>query len=55
MLEQNPMGQMFGFGPEIPLVTNYESQPIVTDLKNSFTGFPVARSLADQEHGQGDK
>lgn len=46
VLEENPMGQLFGFGPEIPLVNNYESQPIVNDLKNSFTGFPVTRSLA---------
>lgn len=45
VLEQNPMGQLFGFGPEIPLVSSYESHPIVSDLKNSFTGFPVARSL----------
>jgi ABC-type uncharacterized transport system involved in gliding motility auxiliary subunit len=45
VLEENPMGQLFGFGPEIPLVNNYESQPIVSDLKNSFTGFPVTRSL----------
>ncbi|HEX4165849.1 MAG TPA: GldG family protein [Bryobacteraceae bacterium] len=45
VLEQNPMGQLFGFGPEIPIISSYESQPIVSDLKNSFTGFPVARSL----------
>jgi ABC-type uncharacterized transport system involved in gliding motility auxiliary subunit len=45
VLEQNPMGQLFGYGPEIPLVNQYESQPIVSDLKQSFTGFPVARSL----------
>lgn len=45
VLEENPMGQLFGFGPEIPLVSSYGSQPIVNDLKNSFTGFPVARSL----------
>lgn len=45
VLEENPMGQLFGFGPEIPLVNTYESQPIVNDLKNSFTGFPVTRSL----------
>jgi ABC-type uncharacterized transport system involved in gliding motility auxiliary subunit len=52
VLEENPMGQLFGFGPEIPLVSNYESQPIVTDLKNSFTGFPISRSL---EVKNGDK
>ena len=45
VLEQNPMGQLFGYGPEIPLVNNYESHPIVSELKNSFTGFPVTRSL----------
>ena len=39
------MGQLFGFGPEIPLVSSYESQPIVSDLKDRFTGFPVSRSL----------
>jgi len=46
VLEENPMGQLFGFGPEIPLVSSYESHPIVSDLKNTFTGFPVARSLS---------
>ncbi|HZS55304.1 MAG TPA: GldG family protein [Bryobacteraceae bacterium] len=45
VLEENPMAQLFGFGPEIPLVSNYESQPIVSDLKNTFTGFPIPRSL----------
>jgi ABC-type uncharacterized transport system involved in gliding motility auxiliary subunit len=45
VLEENPMAQLFGFGPEIPLVHNYESQPIVDDLKDTFTGFPVVRSL----------
>ena len=45
VLEQNPMGQLFGFGPEIPIVSSYEAQPIVADLKSSFTGFPVARAL----------
>lgn len=48
VLEENPVGQLFGFGPEIPLVTNYGSQPIVNDLKKSVTGFPVARSMADK-------
>jgi ABC-type uncharacterized transport system involved in gliding motility auxiliary subunit len=45
VLEENPVDQLFGFGPEIPLVSHYESQPIVEDLKNTFTGFPVVRSL----------
>ncbi len=45
VLEQNPVGQIVGVGPEVPLVSNYESQPIVNDLKNHYTGFPVTRSL----------
>lgn len=45
VLEQNPMGQLLGMGPEIPIVSSYESHPIVNDLKNAYTGFPVARSL----------
>jgi ABC-type uncharacterized transport system involved in gliding motility auxiliary subunit len=52
VLEQNPMGQLFGFGPEIPLISSYESHPIVTDMKNSFTGFPVARSLQVKNTGK---
>jgi len=52
VLEENPMGQLFGFGPEIPLVSSYESQPIVNDLKSAYTGFPVARSI---EVKNGDK
>jgi ABC-type uncharacterized transport system involved in gliding motility auxiliary subunit len=52
VLEQNAMAQLFGFGPEIPLVSKYESQPIVNDLKGAVTGFPVARSL---EVKNGDK
>jgi len=52
VLEQNPMGQMFGFGPEIPLVSAYESHPIVNELKNSYTGFPVARSMSVKNAGK---
>ena len=45
VLEQNPMGQLLGMGPEIPIISSYESHPIVNDLKNAYTGFPVARSI----------
>jgi ABC-type uncharacterized transport system involved in gliding motility auxiliary subunit len=44
VLEQNPIGQLFNIGPEMPLITNYESQPIVNDLKEA-TGLPITRSL----------
>ncbi len=46
VLEQNPLGQLLGYGPEVPLVSTYESQPIVNELKGNSTGFPVTRSLA---------
>ncbi len=45
VLEENPMGQLFGFGPEIPLVSTYESQPIVSDLKGSLRAFPCLALL----------
>lgn len=51
VLEQNPIGQLFNIGPEMPLITNYESQPIVNDLKEA-TGLPITRSL---EVKNGDK
>jgi ABC-type uncharacterized transport system involved in gliding motility auxiliary subunit len=45
VLEENPMGRLFGFGPEVPLVSTYEPHAIVNDLKGAATGFPLARSL----------
>ncbi len=45
ILDQNPIGQLAGLGPEVPLVTSYESQPIVAPMKGQATGFPLARSL----------
>ncbi|MFP5276211.1 MAG: GldG family protein [Acidobacteriota bacterium] len=45
VLDLNPIGQITGTGPEIPLVTSYDSQPIVDDLRGNATGFPLSRSL----------
>lgn len=45
ILEFNPIGQLLGVGPQVALVQRYESHPIVTDLKGTATGFPLARSL----------
>jgi ABC-type uncharacterized transport system involved in gliding motility auxiliary subunit len=45
VLEDSPVGQMMGLGPQIPLVVNYESQPIVKDLKGTATVFPLSRAL----------
>jgi ABC-type uncharacterized transport system involved in gliding motility auxiliary subunit len=52
VLEENTMGQLLGYGPEIPLVRDYESQPIVNDLKGNWTGFPIVRSLEVKNTGK---
>jgi len=45
ILDLNPLGQMVGLGPQVALVTTYESQPIVSDMKGTATGFPLSRSM----------
>lgn len=51
VLEVNPIGQLFGLGPEVPLITSYGSQPIVTDL-HSATGFPLVQSMTIANKGK---
>ncbi len=45
ILDLNPIGQLVGVGPTVALVTQYESQPIVSEMKGTATGFPLSRSL----------
>jgi ABC-type uncharacterized transport system involved in gliding motility auxiliary subunit len=45
LLDENPLSQLVGLGPEVPLVTTYDSHPIVNDLAGTATGFPLSRSL----------
>ncbi|MGC2284190.1 MAG: GldG family protein [Candidatus Acidiferrum sp.] len=45
ILDLNPIGQVMGLGPQVALVTRYDSQPIVNDMKGTATGFPLSRSL----------
>ena len=45
ILDLNPIGQIAGTGPQVALVTSYESQPIVSEMKGTATGFPLSRSL----------
>lgn len=52
ILDLNPIGQIAGLGPQVALVTSYDSQPIVNDMKRRATGFPLSRSL---EIKNGDK
>jgi ABC-type uncharacterized transport system involved in gliding motility auxiliary subunit len=45
ILDLSPVGQIFGLGPQVALVSNYSSHPIVSEIKRTATGFPLARSI----------
>jgi len=52
ILDMNPIGQLAGLGPQVALVTSYDSHAIVNEMSRRVTGFPLARSL---ETKNGDK
>src|SRR5437867_559768 len=45
VIEQNPIGRLFGIGPEVPIVQQYESHPITRDMSGISTLFPLTRSI----------
>jgi len=45
VVEQNPIGRLFGIGPEVPIIQQYESHPITRDLSGVTTLFPLTRSI----------
>ncbi len=45
IIELNPLAQLFGTGPLVPIVNQYEAHPITKDLGGVMTLFPLARSL----------
>jgi len=45
VIDQNPIAQIFGTRPEMPLITKYGSSPITEPLRNTATLFPLARSF----------
>jgi len=45
ILDLNPVGQLIGVGQQVALVSQYGTQPIVTEMKGTTTGFPLTRSL----------
>jgi len=45
VVEPSPIGQLFGVGPEVPLVTRYEPHAITKDMGNVMSGFPLTRSV----------
>ncbi|HUI81705.1 MAG TPA: Gldg family protein [Bryobacteraceae bacterium] len=45
VLDLSGIGRIFGLGPEIPMITQYESHTITRPLERIPTAFPLARSL----------
>ncbi len=45
LLDESAASQLLGGGPEAPVVMQYDSHPIVNDLTNVSTAFPLSRSL----------
>ncbi len=52
VLDMNPIGQIAGLGPQVALVTSYDSHAIVDDMKRRATGFPLTRSLEIKNSGK---
>jgi ABC-type uncharacterized transport system involved in gliding motility auxiliary subunit len=44
-LDTSGIGEIFGLGPEVPLVSEYESHAIVNQMKGVATAFPISRTL----------
>ncbi len=45
VVDLNPVAQLFGTSPEMPLIIKYGSSPIVQPLSNRATLFPLSRSF----------
>jgi ABC-type uncharacterized transport system involved in gliding motility auxiliary subunit len=45
LLDTSAASQLLGGGPEAPVILKYDSHPIVNDLTNVSTAFPLSRSL----------
>jgi ABC-type uncharacterized transport system involved in gliding motility auxiliary subunit len=52
VLDVSGMGQLFGMGPWVPLVSSYESHPIVQKFK-VMTFFPYSRSVTPKASPEG--
>jgi ABC-type uncharacterized transport system involved in gliding motility auxiliary subunit len=45
VVEPSPIGRLFGVGPEVPIVQQYEPHPITRDMRGVMTLFPLTRSV----------
>jgi ABC-type uncharacterized transport system involved in gliding motility auxiliary subunit len=46
VVESNPIGRLFGIGPEVPIVQQYGSHTITRDMGGVSTLFPLTRSIS---------
>jgi ABC-type uncharacterized transport system involved in gliding motility auxiliary subunit len=54
VIDQNPIAQMFGTQPDMPLIIKYGNSPITQPLQRSATLFPLTRSfLVGKEFKEG--
>ena len=53
VLDLSGVGQIFSLGPEVPMILQYESHPIVQPLTRVPTAFPLSRSLDLKSGGKG--
>ncbi len=52
VIDPNPVNRLFGFTAAVVLVNDYESHPIVSDLKGAATAFPLVRSMETKPGGK---
>jgi ABC-type uncharacterized transport system involved in gliding motility auxiliary subunit len=52
LLDESAASQLLGGGPEAPVIMQYDSHPIVNDLTNISTAFPLSRSLETKNTGK---
>jgi ABC-type uncharacterized transport system involved in gliding motility auxiliary subunit len=45
VLDTSGIGRLFSLGPEAPLVTDYETHAIVSDMREVATAFPLSRTV----------
>jgi ABC-type uncharacterized transport system involved in gliding motility auxiliary subunit len=45
VVELSPIGRLFGIGPEVPIIQQYEPHPITRDLGGITTLFPLTRTV----------
>src|ERR1700733_7369825 len=51
-IDTSGIGGVFGLGPEVAMVTSYESQPIVRDFKEGLTAIPLSRTFKINSAGK---